>query len=191
MKKILVILGHPDSQSFNAALARAYVRGARAAHATVRFLKLGELSFDPILHHGYREIQPLEPDLLKVQNYIKWADHLIWVYPTWWGSMPALLKGLLDRLWLPGFAFKFTRPYLHQRLLRGRSARLIITMDTPSLIYRFIFRSPGENIMKRSVLRFSGVRPVRVTRISWMVVSTKNYRRRWLKKIERLGLRLR
>jgi len=191
VKKILVILGHPDSQSFNAALARAYVRGARASGASVRFLKLGELSFDPILHHGYREIQKLEPDLVKVQRYIKWADHLVWIYPTWWGSMPALLKGLLDRMWLPGFAFKFTKPYFHRRLLRGKSARLIITMDSPSFIYRFIFRSPGENIMKRSVLRFSGVRPVRVTRVGWMVVSTKNYRRRWLKKIERLGHRLR
>ncbi|MEO7675045.1 MAG: NAD(P)H-dependent oxidoreductase, partial [Pyrinomonadaceae bacterium] len=133
-KKVLIILGHPDKLSLCGALAARYRNGAEKAGAETRLIFLGDLYFDPVLHRGYKENHELEPDLLAAQESIKWADHLVWVYPIWWGTMPALLKGFLDRALLPGFAFKY-RPNSRwwDKFLTGRSARMIVTMDAPTL----------------------------------------------------------
>ncbi len=107
LKKITVIFGHPDSNSYCGSLATAYAGTAEASGHSVRFFKLGGLAFDPILYCGYAGGQELEPCLKEVQDAIAWASHLVLVYPNWWGSMPALLKGLFDRVLSPGFAFKY------------------------------------------------------------------------------------
>ncbi len=123
-KRILVILGHPSADSLCAGLAQAYMEGALSAGAEVRLLSVGQLGFDPLLHAGYRGAQPLEPDLQAAQAQIAWAGHLVWVYPTWWGAMPALLKGFIDRVFLPGFAFKHHQGSSRwDKLLAGRSAQ--------------------------------------------------------------------
>ena len=106
MKRILFINGHPDGGSFNAALAEAYRKGAVETEAEVREIIVRELKFNPSLQYGYRKRTELEPDLLMAQECIRWAEHLVWIYPVWWGSLPALLKGFIDRVFLPGFAFK-------------------------------------------------------------------------------------
>ena len=106
-KRVLVILGHPATNSFCGALADSYSEGANAAGNEVQFISLGSLSFDPILHNGYNTIQELELDLVAAKEAITWAQHIVFVYPIWWGAMPALLKGFIDRIFLPGFAFKY------------------------------------------------------------------------------------
>lgn len=88
-KRVLVILGHPSTDSFCGALMQTYVEAAKSAGHEVRLLRLAALSFDPVLHDGYKQIQPLEPDLLKAQADITWAEHLAFVYPVWWGGIPA------------------------------------------------------------------------------------------------------
>jgi len=169
MKKILVLLGHPSRDSFCHALAEDYIQAAVSAGAQVRTLFLGDLKFDPILHEGYRAIQPLEPDLEKAREDIRWAQHLVFVYPSWWGGLPALLKGFVDRIFLPGFGFKFhEKAMLPEKLLTGRSARLIVTMDTPPLIYKLILKAPGHNQMKKCILGFCGISPVKITTLSPM-----------------------
>jgi putative NADPH-quinone reductase len=188
--KIAVIMGHPDPQSYCAALARAYAESARAAGATVREINLSELAFDPVLWHGYREIQPLEPDLVAAQETIRWAEVLVFAYPTWWGAVPALLKGFIDRIFLPGFAFKYREnSKLWDRLLTGRSARLLVTMDTPGWYYRFVSRQPGHQMMRRTILGFSGVKPVRIARFGPVRGSTASTREKWLTRAHTLGRR--
>jgi len=171
-------------------MAHAYRQGASAAGAEVRFLALGDLAFDPILHHGYRQIQPLEPDLEAAQADIAWAGHLVWVYPIWWGGLPALLKGFLDRVFLPGFAFKY-RPdsALWDRLLAGRSAELLVTMDSPPWYYRWVQRQPGHRQMKKAILEFSGIKPVRVHSFGPVVRSSGAARAGWVAQARELGLR--
>jgi len=107
-QRILIILGHPAETSLCRAIAEAYQSGAQAAGQDVRLLSLGQLDFDPILRDGYNTIQPLEPDLVAAQESIAWAEHLVFVYPIWWGSIPAILKGFFDRIFLPGFALSPT-----------------------------------------------------------------------------------
>ena len=133
MKKILVFLGNPSKDSYSGRLADAYELGARAGGFQVERINIEDLTFDPILHLGYKEIQHLEPDLKMVQDKINWADHIVFVYPNWWITMPAVMKGMFDRLWLPGFAFNFDKETkkLIQRL-RGKTARVIIVAGTHS-----------------------------------------------------------
>jgi len=188
--KILVILGHPDNESYNAALAGAYARGAKGSGHEVREIRVADLKFDPILHKGYREVQELEPDLKKCQEDIRWAEHVVFVFPTWWASFPALFKGFIDRVILPGFAFKFRRNSpVPERLLRGRSARLITTMGGPSLVYTLLWFSPGVNALKKAFLALCGVSPVRVTRIDRMSSASPQRLTAWIKKVEELGQR--
>ena len=160
--KIFVLVGHPDTQSLSADLATSYMHGAEKAGHTVRRTNLGELSFDPILHKAYKEIQPLEPDLVRLQEDIKWADHFVIFYPAWWSTMPALLKGMFDRIWLPGFAYQFYKTglfkgLLWQRLMKGKTARIFVLSDSPPILARLIF-GDTTNEIRKGILWFSGFR---------------------------------
>lgn len=185
-KNILVILGHPSSKSFCGALADAYIESAKDSGAEVKTLKLGEIKFDPILWNGYNEIQELEPDLLESQQLIKWANHIVFVYPNWWGTIPALLKGFFDRVFLPGFAFKFGKsPANWDKLLKGRTAELIVTMDTPAWFYRWIYKKPGHNEMKKSILGFCGIKVQKITEFSPIKQASEPQRNKWLATVKK------
>ena len=190
-KRVLIILGHPSSDSFCAALAEAYAATARSEGHTVRELRLGQLDFDPILHEGYRQVQPLEADLLAAQEAISWAEHLVFAYPIWWGGAPALLKGFVDRAFLPGFAFKY-RPgkAFPAQLLLGRTAQLLVTMDTPPWYFRWVYRMPGIHQLRKTTLEFCGVKPVRVASFGPILDSTEQHRERWLEQAQTLARRL-
>lgn len=188
---ILIVIGHPDPESYCSALARAYKEGAAGRSAHIRTLDLSQMSFDPNLKYGYRKRTELEEDLLQAQEAIRWADHLVFVYPTWWGAMPAILKGFFDRVLLPGFAYRYRdNSPLWDKLLTGKSARLIVTMDTPLWYNRWIYKRAGHAVMKRNILNFCGIRPVRITEISPVSSSSEPQRVRWLEKVKRLGSEL-
>jgi len=187
-KRILVILGHPAKESFCGALANAYLEGAKGAGNEVQVISLGRLSFDPLLHNGYATNQALEPDLVNGQAAITWAQHIDFVYPVWWGAMPALLKGFIDRVFLPGFAFKYREgSRFWDRLLSGRSAHLLVTMDTPPWYFRWVYRMPGHNQMKRTILEFSGIKPVTVSSFGPIKFSNPQKREKWLAQANAYG----
>ena len=132
--KILIILGHPLAESFCGSLAENYIKGAQKENKEVKTIYLGDLKFDPVLRYGYSRKQALEPDLVESQEKILWAEHIVLIYPTYWFSYPALVKGFLDRILLPSFAFKYKEgSSFPQRLLTGRSLEILVTMD--GLIY--------------------------------------------------------
>src|SRR5688572_23769632 len=107
MRKIVLINGHPNPASLNFALAAAYKNGAEGAGNEVKEIVIADLQFEPNLRYGYQKRMDLEADLLEAWEKILWADHLVWVHPVWWGGMPALMKGFIDRLFLPGMAFRY------------------------------------------------------------------------------------
>ncbi|WP_374034324.1 NAD(P)H-dependent oxidoreductase [Bdellovibrio bacteriovorus] len=164
MKKILILNGHPNEAALCGSLAQKYFDGAKDAGFDVKLVHLSRLQFDPILHKGYLQIQELEPDLVQIQKDILWSEHIVIVFPIWWGTVPALLKGFLDRVLLPGFAFKYHKndPFW-DRLLKGRTGRLIITTDAPWWWNKFVNWNPAIHMMKTTVLEFCGVKPVKVT----------------------------
>lgn len=186
MKNILLILGHPNKDSFCKALLDAYAKSAQNAGYNVRMRYIGDMTFDPILWKGYNVIQELESDLIDAQHDIKWANHIVFVYPTWWYTFPALLKGFFDRVFLPGFAFKFHTPRKWDKLLKGRSARLIVTMNAPRIYYRWIVKSPGHRMMK-ATLKFSGIKPIKITDIGSIESLGDEKRKKWIEKVAELG----
>ncbi len=187
-KRVLIVVGNPTPGSFDHALAGQYAEGARENGAEVRLLAVDALRFDPILRGGYHSVQALEEDLAKAQEAILWAEHLVFVYPVWWGTMPALLKGFIDRVFLPGFAFRYReKGAFWDRLLTGRSAELIVTMDSPPWYYRWFAGQPGHRMMKRGVLEFCGVKPVGITSFGGVRRSTPEKRASWLAKARALG----
>lgn len=159
-KKILVIVGHPASDSSSARLAEEYAAGARQGGHTVEILWLNKLKFDPILRDGYQKVQTLENDLVEAQEKIKAANHIVWVFPIWWFNMPALLKGFLDRVFLPGYSFVYPQAgYRQTPLLTGRTATILVTAGGPDLYYR-LFGLAATHAMASS-LKYCGVRPVK------------------------------
>ncbi len=188
--RCLLILAHPRRDSLCAALLDAYAAGARQAGAECRELVLGEMRFDPDVHTLSPEQQVLEPDLVRAQRDIAWAEHLVLVYPTWWGTFPALLKGFLDRVLTPGFAFRHLTPDTWDKRLAGRTADLITTMDTPPWVYRFIYRAPGRQALARATLGYCGVHTVRTQTFGPVVASDALERKRWLEQAQASGARL-
>ena len=188
-QKVLVINGHPDKKSFNYALSDAYLKGLEGSKADIELLNIADLDFNPNLKYGYRKISELEPDLLEAIDRIKQADHMVWILPMWWYGMPALMKGFIDRIFLPGFFFKYQKgnPF-PKKLLKGKTARLIITADTVRWYDRWFMGSPLINQFKKGTLEFCGVKPVKVTYIAPIKDSSDTFRAKWLSKVQKLGM---
>ncbi|TXC78725.1 NAD(P)H-dependent oxidoreductase [Metabacillus litoralis] len=188
-RNMLIIVGHPDTESFCTALSEAYMKGALSdINVNVERIEIGKLIFDPNLKFGYRKRVELEDDLMNAQQLISWAHHLVFVYPTWWGTMPAILKGFIDRIFLPGFAFKYRENSIQwDKLLKGKSAHLIVTMDTPSWYNKWIYRHAGHKVMKKNILEFCGISPIRVTEIGPVKDSSMKDRTKWLDQAKQLG----
>lgn len=186
-KKIFILLGHNLKDSTSGRLAESYKKGAEEAGHEVRMTFLGEMKFDPILWQGYRAIQELEPDLKKFQEDVRWADHFVLLYPSWWSAMPAILKGLFDRVWLPGFAFHFNKNGLGwHKLLKGKSARVIVTMDSWPCVSRFLF-GDSTNEISKGILWFSGFAPVKIKKFGPVKDASEKKKTKWEDKVHKWG----
>lgn len=187
-KNILIINGHPRQKSFSHSWASSYQRGAEK-NFNVTILSLGDLKFNPILMNGYKEIQPLEDDLLYAQQQLMAADHVVIITPIWWAGPPALLKGFFDRVMLPGFAFKYRKnSSLWDKLLAGKTGHLIVTSDGPTWWLQWLRGDSAVKMIKLGVMDFVGIKPVKVTRIGALNTKTHNEIVELLKKAEKTGV---
>lgn len=187
-RKIFIWVAHPKADSLNAALADAYAAGARAEGAEVRRMDLADMQFNADFR-GYGPDAPaLEPDLVAWQENIAWADHIFIVHPYWWAAMPARAKALLDRALTPGFAFKYHRKGVKwDKLLSGRTADAIITSDTPPLLDRLLYRSPGRRVLRNQVLKFVGIKPRHILQLGSVKLADERKIAGWLTRTEALG----
>ena len=199
MSRILVIVGTPVAGSLNHALAGSYAAAASSAGAEVRIVDLArdpvpgtpttrsELRMPRPDHH---DDAPLPPEVAAYLDDVTWADHLVFFYPQWWGTYPAALKSFIDRVFLSGFAFRY-RPTgrLWDRLLTGRTARVVMTMDSPRLWNRLVYRNASETSLTRATLWYCGVRTVGVTRFGEVRHTRLSTREGWLRQMARLGAR--
>ena len=169
-KRIYVLNGHPAATSLNRTLAEAYADSARDAGHDVRVTHLCDLAFDPDYGYGgYERSKPLEAALEEVLADLEWCEHLVLTTPMWWGGVPAKLKGLFDRAFLPGRAFD-TRATdwmgMPGPLLSGRTGRVIMTSDTPGWFMRWVYRNAMLRQLRDQVLGFVGIKPARITHFS-------------------------
>ncbi|HYC35600.1 MAG TPA: NAD(P)H-dependent oxidoreductase [Usitatibacter sp.] len=191
-KKILLIQGHPDPapERFCRKLAAAYADGAREAGHEFRAIDIATLDF-PLLRERAAWEKGLAPAALRpALDAIACADHLVFVFPLWLGDMPALLKGFLEQAMRPGTAFRYRDKGMPEKLLKGKSARIVVTMGMPAPIYEWFFRAHSLKSLERNILGFVGVSPVRRSVVG-MVEGSDEHRRKWLAKLRRLGAQAR
>ena len=193
-QRIAIIDGHPDTDErrFVHAIAAAYEKGARAAGHEVRRIVVGQLEFPGL--RSNEDFQKGKPPraIRACQRKIAWADHLVILYPLWLGAMPALLKSFFEQVLRPGFAFKVAKSSrLPRKLLKGKSARIVVTMGMPALFYRWYFRAHSLKSLERNILAFCGVHPVHASLVGAVESLDKGEREEWLAKIEELGRRAR
>jgi putative NADPH-quinone reductase len=163
MKRILLIDGHPDldERHFVHGLVKAYADGAREAGHELRTIRLADLDIPLLTWPLHWEQGDVPASLQSAQDSIGWAEHLVFIYPLWLGDMPALLKGFLEQVMRPGFAFHTQPSGLPKKGLKGRSARIVVTMGMPAFLYRGFFRAHSVKSFKRNILKFVGIKPVR------------------------------
>ncbi|MBR9829795.1 MAG: NAD(P)H-dependent oxidoreductase [Oceanospirillales bacterium] len=184
MKSIVLINGNPKNESFCNHLADQYEEAAQQ-HASVTRFNLSAMHFDANLSCGYEHEQPLEPDLKRLQSSLLRADHIVMLAPIWWGGVPAAFKGLLDRILLPGVTFTYEEG-LPVPLLRGKSARIILTMDNlPDVLQEQA--APVLEQLGHYTLQFCGVEPVQHTLFGSLILSSEVEREAWVQEIRQLG----
>lgn len=185
MKNILVVNGHPDKESFNNAIAMAYIALAEKAGATVRYIPIAELNFNPNLQFGYRKRMELEPDLLKALEDLQRSEHQVWIYPIWWLGMPAIMKGFFDRAFLPGLTFKTNKEGKSEGLLTGKSGRIITTAGDLSMdLYEQLYKSSGLVQLKDGILQYCGVSTIQTNFIGPLIEFNEDDRKKVLEEIK-------
>lgn len=186
--KIFIWVGHPRENSLSHGMADAYTRGAESNGAEVRRMNLHDMQFDPDLTFGYHQRKDLEPCLNEWRENISWCDHTCWAYPVWWGGMPAKMKGVIDRAFLPGFAMEYhEKDPWWDKLLKGRSGDVLLTSDAPAWFDQLLYRRPAANAAKRAMMEFSGIKPVRVLQVGTVKDAKDAKIKTWIDKAYRLG----
>jgi putative NADPH-quinone reductase len=187
---VLLIIGHPDADHPHLcnALADAYADGAQQAGHTVRRVVVAALDFPLLQSQRDWEHGSLPEGLQQAQDDIAWAQHLVFFFPLWLGDMPALLKGFLEQVARPGFAFKANGDNkMPAKGLKGRSARVVVTMGMPAFLYQWYFGAHSVKSLKRNILGFVGIAPVRTTLIGMVEKLGESGVSQWKGRMQRLG----
>lgn len=181
---ILYINGHPNPESFNAAIANAYVSSVDVTKHKITLLNLHELNFDPVLRYGYAKRMKEELAITESQDLVQWADHLVFAYPMWWGMMPSLMSGWIARVFTPGVTYQQNGPAgIPEQLLKGKTADIIITSRAP----RFVSWIVNNNTqpLTRNLFFYTGIKKKKVLVYDWahLKLDTEARRRKFLQKI--------
>ncbi|GAA6208333.1 NAD(P)H-dependent oxidoreductase [Cognatishimia sp. WU-CL00825] len=185
-KRIFVLNGHPAETSLSRTFAEAYAAAARTAGHDVRVSHVRDLTFDMDYEFGgYKHSKPLEPDLEAVLQNIEWSEHVVLATPMWWGGLPAKLKGMIDRSFLPGRTFD-TRGKMPKPMLGGRTARVFLTSDSPGWYFRFVLKNALKWQLRRQILGFIGLK-TKVTAFAQASHPKEGQVAQWIEQVKREG----
>ena len=183
VKKILVINSHLRKGSFCDLIFNSYVKGLKDSGAEFKSLNLREIDFSPFLKYDHLKPPILTKELKEIQDIISWSDHVVFIYPIWWSLFPAVLKIFFEIIFISGFAYKFkdSEGFIPRwdKLLKGKSVRIISTMDAPSWYYVFFLGDPNFKAIK-SIMNFCGIKIVKKTYFGFLKKSSKNKREKYL-----------
>ncbi|MEM9332551.1 MAG: NAD(P)H-dependent oxidoreductase [Pseudomonadota bacterium] len=189
-KKIFIWVAHPKTGSLCSAMADAYQEGAKAKGAEIRRMNLSDMQFD-MNFEGYASDMPdLEPDLVKWQEAVTWADHLLFIHPYWWGAMPTKAKAVLDRALTPGFAFKYHgKTVAWDKLLKGKTADAVITSDTPPWLDTTLYLKPGRRVLKNQVFDFCGIKAKTIRQFGSVKMAGEERIAKWIAQTGQMGMK--
>ncbi|MEM9572805.1 MAG: NAD(P)H-dependent oxidoreductase [Pseudomonadota bacterium] len=186
--KIFIWVGHPRETSLSHGLADAYQRGAESQGADIRRMNIHDMDFDPDLTHGYQQRKDHEPALVEFIENTKWADHLAWFHPLWWGGMPAKMQGAIDRAFLPGitFAYHDDDPWW-DKLLDGRTADVVVNADTPGWFLKFMYGNAHKHRITKQILGFTGVKVTNYSYFAQAKTASEAKIKEWMEKVYKIG----
>lgn len=186
--KIFIWVGHPRETSLSHGLADAYQRGAESQGAEIRRMNIHDMAFDPDLTHGYQQRKEHEPALVEFIENTKWADHLAWFHPLWWGGMPAKMQGAIDRAFLPGitFAYHDDDPWW-DKLLEGRTADVVVNADTPGWFLKFMYGNAHKHRITKQILGFVGVKVTSYSYFAQAKTASEAKINDWMEKVSKIG----
>lgn len=189
-KRIAIIQGHPDAAGHHLlnAMADAYAEGAASAGHEVRRVEVAALDFPLLRTQADFETGDVPPALVQARDDMRWAEHWVFLFPLWHGTMPALLKAFLEHIFRPGFAMEYREKQFPRRLLAGRSARIVVTMGMPVMLYRWYFGALGVRAFERSMLSFAGIKPIRES-FYGLTFADEKKRLRWIEEMRGHGAR--
>ena len=188
-KNILVIKANPDKNSFGEALANEYIKGAKESGNKITELYLEKLKLENFIKTSHKTKTKLTSDLIKAQQLVKNSDHIVFAYPIWWGTIPALLKEFIEIIFDKKFAYVYSKNGLPKGLLKEKSARLLVTMNSPPIFYKLFYKDPNWKLMKKVILNFCGISPVKKSYFGSVKMSNLQKRKAWLKKAYEIGLK--
>lgn len=181
-KKTLVINGHPYEKSYVSELFKTFVNNLNPNKFQIKTIELGRMNFDPVLRYGYSKKMAEDKEIKSSQELLEWADHIVFFYPVWWTSMPGLLKGWLDRVLTPGFAYNMNG-FKTIKHLKGRTAQLFLTSDGPAIYQRLIPNSPIR-LMKKHILGLCGIQVLKSDIIGMVTLPNReNARKKFIGKV--------
>ena len=180
-KRIVIIQGHPDAAGNHLlnVMANAYAEGATSSGHQVRRVEVAKLDFPLLRTQADFETGELPPALVQARDDMRWAEHWVFLFPLWHGTMPALFKAFLEHIFRPGFAMEYREKQFPRRLLAGRSARIVVTMGMPVVLYRWYFGASGVRAFERSMLGFAGIKPIRES-FYGLTFADEKKRLRWI-----------
>lgn len=179
---VLIIYAHPNPNSFNHAALEQLKLGFKEGNHKVQVIDLYRDNFNPVLFFDDlhpRSEQVNTPDLKEYQSNIKEAQHLVFLYPVWWYSMPAILKGFIDKVFVPGFAYS-KKGKLPKGLLQGKTAWVVYTIDSPEWFVKLFRKSIEWSLMKTAILKYCGISSVQRIMYANATNSTPQKRKKWL-----------
>lgn len=187
-KRIAIIQGHPDAARHHLlnAMADAYAEAAISAGHQVRCIEVARLDFPLLRTQLDFETGELPPGLVQARDDMRWAEHWVFLFPLWHGTMPALFKGFLEHVFRPGFAMKYSEKGFPKRLLAGHSARIVVTMGMPAMLYRWYFGAYGVRGFERSMLSFAGIKPIRES-LYGLAFANEQKRVGWIEEMRKHG----
>jgi putative NADPH-quinone reductase len=187
-RRIAIIQGHPDPAGHHLlhAMADAYAEAATAAGHQVRRIEVGKLDFPLLRTRLDFETGELPASLVQARDDLRWAEHWVFLFPLWHGTMPALFKGFLEQIFRPGFAMDYKQKRFPKGLLAGRSSRIVVTMGMPVVLYRWYFGAFGLRGFERSMLSFAGIKPIRESTYG-LTFADDTKRARWIEDLRRHG----
>lgn len=187
---ILIVYAYPNDKGYNSAIFKKVKENINKDH-DIRILDLYKDKFNPVLYfdeNKRRRNLADDPETKKYREDILWSEHIIFIFPIWWSGMPAILKGYIDRVYVKGFAYSY-KGIFPVGFLKGKSAWIIITHDTPKLYAKIIQQDYGR-VLKKQVLEMSGIKPVRITEMPFLRDKDENKREKFLMKIENMAKEL-
>lgn len=187
MKKIAIIIGNPRKKSFSQFIAKKCEEGALEAGNKVKVIDLSKIDFYPVRRGGYGEEALLEKDLIEAQKIMKWADKFVIIYPLWMGNVPAILKGFFERTFSKGFAYDISDKGWPTKLLKEKSAHVIVTMGMPGVFYKFWYGAIDFKILKKGLLGFCGINPIKLTVFGLVDKASDKRRDKFIEQVKKIG----